>query len=274
MRSSGPHALLPALTVMCGYARRWPSLGWWRAFEARVAAPTRTCRRTSGALLHRRPGRSGHTARHRCIVPARSPAHSARAVDADLAMYSVVSSIAASPFRMLQTGISSRCCRACAAVTSRAAIFACCVAKTDRRRLCRSRCPPWPCCSSRRGCSVLLLDSRYVVSDEPAVRAGHRRVRAGVERNLERDGVRARLGAAARHAQPLQLGSPWVSRQRRRDSPRAKPGSQASSTGSARAGLRWRWRAPSSACARSATRAGCCPARRADRRTDAATAPR
>lgn len=100
------HTSLPAaLTVTCGYILV-AVLGWWRAFEARKRAPgPKTPSIPAVTLLNEGLAVVGAQLAiaalfqfDRLIIPN---VLSIR----DLATYSVVSSIAAAPFRMLQTGL-------------------------------------------------------------------------------------------------------------------------------------------------------------------------
>lgn len=98
-----PQALPAALTVACGYFAM-AALGWWKGFEQRRTSQGAPPAVASKTILHEGLATVGVQLAvaalfqlDRLLIPH---ALSIR----ELATYSVVSSIAASPFRMLQTG--------------------------------------------------------------------------------------------------------------------------------------------------------------------------
>jgi O-antigen/teichoic acid export membrane protein len=128
-----PEALPAALTVTCGYVAM-AALGWWKGFAARhpaeapggasvasraalpaQALPADTMLREGLAVVGVQLAVAALFQLDRLLIPR---ALSIR----DLATYSVVSSLAASPFRMLQTGFSFALLPRLRACESRAAI--------------------------------------------------------------------------------------------------------------------------------------------------------
>jgi O-antigen/teichoic acid export membrane protein len=156
-----PHALPAALTVATGYVMM-AALGWRKGFELRheaqptphSATPTpRTMMREGFAVVGVQVAVAAFFQLDRLLIPN---ALSIR----DLAVYSVVSSVAASPFRMLQTGFSFALLPRVRACTSRAAI----------KRLIRHESLVALACGSAAAVLVIaatpwlltrLLDSRY-----------------------------------------------------------------------------------------------------------------
>jgi O-antigen/teichoic acid export membrane protein len=99
-----PAALPAALTMACGYFAM-ALLGWWKGFEARHSSHATSQAVSASTLLHEGLAVVGVQLAvaaffqlDRLLIPNALTIR-------DLATYSVVSSIAASPFRMLQTGI-------------------------------------------------------------------------------------------------------------------------------------------------------------------------
>ncbi len=118
-----PEALPAALTIATGYVMM-AALGWRKGFDLRHGAPpspdserltARTMMREGLAVVGLQVSVAAFFQIDRLLIPN---ALSIR----DLAIYSVVSAVAASPFRMLQTGFSFALLPRVRACTSRAAI--------------------------------------------------------------------------------------------------------------------------------------------------------